>query len=161
MAQLVKNPPAMWETWVRSRGWEDPLEKAEVTPLQYSGPGELHGLYSPWGRKEADRLSDFHLHCLSGAGSSDLDAKPPWDSPALPAPNRKGASRHCLDRHCLDPCRPVSTTRGFSRGCTGLKSLGNQRLKARRRLSKTGFRVFCRANRTGTGNSGVMLKIIS
>ena len=27
MAQLVKNPPAMWETWVQSLGWEDPLEK--------------------------------------------------------------------------------------------------------------------------------------
>ena len=26
MAQLVKNPPAMLETWVRSLGWEDPLE---------------------------------------------------------------------------------------------------------------------------------------
>ena len=25
MAQLVKNPPALWETWVRSLGWEDPL----------------------------------------------------------------------------------------------------------------------------------------
>ena len=27
VAQLVKNPLAMWETWVRSLGWEDPLEK--------------------------------------------------------------------------------------------------------------------------------------
>ena len=27
MAQLVKNPPAMQETWVQSLGWEDPLEK--------------------------------------------------------------------------------------------------------------------------------------
>ena len=27
VAQLVKNPPAMWETWVRSLGWEDCLEK--------------------------------------------------------------------------------------------------------------------------------------
>ena len=27
MAQLVKNLPAMWETWVQSLGWEDPLEK--------------------------------------------------------------------------------------------------------------------------------------
>ena len=27
VAQLVKNPSAMWETWVRSLGWEDPLEK--------------------------------------------------------------------------------------------------------------------------------------
>ena len=26
VAQLVKNPPAMWETWVLSLGWEDPLE---------------------------------------------------------------------------------------------------------------------------------------
>ena len=31
VAQLVKNPPAMWETWVRSLGWEDPLEKAKAT----------------------------------------------------------------------------------------------------------------------------------
>ena len=31
MAQLVKNPPAMWETWVRSLGWEDPLEKERAT----------------------------------------------------------------------------------------------------------------------------------
>ena len=29
MAQLVKNPPAMRETWVRSLGWEDPLEKGK------------------------------------------------------------------------------------------------------------------------------------
>ena len=24
--QLVKNPPAMWETWIQSLSWEDPLE---------------------------------------------------------------------------------------------------------------------------------------
>ena len=27
VAQLVKNPPAMWEIWVQSLGWEDPLEE--------------------------------------------------------------------------------------------------------------------------------------
>ena len=27
VAQLIKNPPAMWETWVQSLGWEDLLEK--------------------------------------------------------------------------------------------------------------------------------------
>ena len=37
MAQLVKNLPAMWETWVQSLGWEDPLEKGPGYPLQYSG----------------------------------------------------------------------------------------------------------------------------
>ena len=30
VAQLVKNPPATWETWVQSLGWEDPLEKGEA-----------------------------------------------------------------------------------------------------------------------------------
>ena len=30
-AQLVKNPPAVWETWVPSLGWEDPLEKGMAT----------------------------------------------------------------------------------------------------------------------------------
>ena len=27
VAQTVKNPPAIWETWVQSRGWENPLEE--------------------------------------------------------------------------------------------------------------------------------------
>ena len=31
MAQMVKNPPATWETWVRSLGWEDPLEEGMAT----------------------------------------------------------------------------------------------------------------------------------
>ena len=31
VAQLVKNLPAVWETWVQSRGWEDPLEKGKAT----------------------------------------------------------------------------------------------------------------------------------
>ena len=30
MVQLVKNPPAMWETWVQSLGWKDPLEKGKA-----------------------------------------------------------------------------------------------------------------------------------
>ena len=31
VAQLVKNPSAMRETWVQSLGWEDPLEKGKAT----------------------------------------------------------------------------------------------------------------------------------
>ena len=31
MAQLVKNLPAMWETWVQALGWEDPLEEGMAT----------------------------------------------------------------------------------------------------------------------------------
>ena len=31
VAQMVKNLPAMWETWVQSLGWEDSLEKGKAT----------------------------------------------------------------------------------------------------------------------------------
>ena len=31
LALLVKNPPAVWETWAQSLGWEDPLEKGTAT----------------------------------------------------------------------------------------------------------------------------------
>ena len=54
MAQLVNNLPAVWETWVQSLGWEDPLEKGMAT---YSSvlawripwteePGELQSMRS-------------------------------------------------------------------------------------------------------------------
>ena len=54
---MVKNLPTIWETWVQSLGWEDPLE--EGTPLQYSWLENPHGQkslvgYSPWGHKESD-----------------------------------------------------------------------------------------------------------
>ena len=54
VTQLVKNQPAMWETWVWSLGWEDPLEKGKAAHSSILWPGEFHGLYSPWGRKESD-----------------------------------------------------------------------------------------------------------
>ena len=37
VAHLVKNLPAMWETWVQSLGWEDSPEEGNSYPLQYSG----------------------------------------------------------------------------------------------------------------------------
>ena len=42
MAQLVKNPPAMWETWVQSLGWEDPLEKGKATHSSILGWSRDH-----------------------------------------------------------------------------------------------------------------------
>ena len=50
VSQLVNNPPAMWENWVRSLGWEYPLENG----MAVFWPGEFHRLYSPWGSKESD-----------------------------------------------------------------------------------------------------------
>ena len=60
VAQLVKNLPAMWETWVQSLGWEDTLEKERLPTLVF-WPREFHG-HSPWGHKESDmteQLSHF------------------------------------------------------------------------------------------------------
>ena len=48
--QLVKNPPAMWETWVRSLGWEDPWRRKRLlTPVFW--PVEFHELYRPGGHR--------------------------------------------------------------------------------------------------------------
>ena len=61
MAQLVKNLPAMWETWVSPLGWEDPLEKGKApTPvlwLKNSMDWTVYGV-----TKSQTRLSDFHFH---------------------------------------------------------------------------------------------------
>ena len=59
VAQMVKNLPAMQDTWVWSLGQEDPLEKrmaAHSGVLVWKIPwSEEHGrLYSPWGHKELD-----------------------------------------------------------------------------------------------------------
>ena len=52
VAQLVKNPPAMQETWVRSLGWEEPLEKGKATHSSI-----VHGV-----SESQTRLSNFHFH---------------------------------------------------------------------------------------------------
>ena len=62
MAQLVKNPLAMRETWVPSLGWEDPLEKGTATLssiLAWRTPWTI-----PWGRKESDMTEQLSLSRL-------------------------------------------------------------------------------------------------
>ena len=60
MAQLAKNHPAMWETWVQSPGWEDPLEKgmeAYSSILVWRIPidrGTWWTTDHAWGHKELD-----------------------------------------------------------------------------------------------------------
>ena len=65
VAQLVKNLPAMQETWVQPLGWEDPLEK-ERLPTPVSWPGKFHRLYRLWGHKESFLLCVLYfwsVHC--------------------------------------------------------------------------------------------------
>ena len=61
---MVKILPAMWETWVQTLGWEDPLEEGTATHssiLAWRIPqiGNLAG-YSPWGCKESDTTELKH-----------------------------------------------------------------------------------------------------
>ena len=68
MVQRLKHLPAMWETWVRSLGWEDPLEKEMATHssiLAWRIPWteELGGLQC-MGRKESDMTEPLHFTSL-------------------------------------------------------------------------------------------------
>ena len=73
MAQLVKNSPAMWETWVQSLGWEDPLEEGMATHsniLAWRIPidrrvwwATVHGVAEGWTRL-SDFTFTFHFHAL-------------------------------------------------------------------------------------------------
>ena len=66
MAQMVKNPPAMWETWVWCLGWERSPGGGHGNPLQYSCLENSHGQrslggYNPWCRKELDMTEPLHF----------------------------------------------------------------------------------------------------
>ena len=66
VAQMVKRLPAMRETWVRFRGWEDPLEKEMAThsstlALKIPWTEELGAGCSPWGCKELDTTERLHF----------------------------------------------------------------------------------------------------
>ena len=64
VAQLVKKPPAMRETWVRSLGWEDPLEKGKATHssiLAWRMPWTLESM----GSQTSDTTERLSLHFTS------------------------------------------------------------------------------------------------
>ena len=61
---MVKNLPAMWDTWHKSLGWEDPLEEGMATHPVFV-PGESHGQrslvgHSPCGNKELDTTEQLN-----------------------------------------------------------------------------------------------------
>ena len=63
--QMVKNLPANRESWDKSLGWEDPMEKEIATILVFL-PGEFHGQrslvgYCPWCGKELDMIEQLTL----------------------------------------------------------------------------------------------------
>ena len=69
VAQKVKNPPAMWETWFQSLGWEDPLEKGMAihsSILAWRIPMDRGAwwAYSPWGCKELDTTEQLSTQSM-------------------------------------------------------------------------------------------------
>ena len=64
VAQMVKNPPAIWEIWIWSLGWEDFLEEGMTTHSTIPAwriPMDKRSLagYSQWGCKELDRTEQL------------------------------------------------------------------------------------------------------
>ena len=67
VAQLVNNPPAMWETWVQSLSWEDPLEEGNKY-IKLTGHICKSGCY----------MTDRGLIVLSVGYSSSLISENRW-----------------------------------------------------------------------------------
>ena len=107
-AQMVKNPPAMQETWV-----EKIPRRREKLPTSVFWPGEFHGLYSSWGSKELDTTERLSL-----SGSS----------PALWQESLKSLTQHSGTEHQLPvvinwpwpPALITILTFFFFYGCVGL-----------------------------------------
>ena len=69
VTQLVKNPPAMWETWVQPLDWEDLLVKGKATH------SSILAWRIPWGCKESDtQLSlSFDILLLESEASQNIN----------------------------------------------------------------------------------------
>ena len=95
VAKMVKNPPAMQETWVRSLVGKTPWRREQLpTPIFW--PGEFHGLYSPWSHKELDRTKQLSLSLSyfssSGAWKSKIKGAAWWSPGDSPLP----VAEYCL-----------------------------------------------------------------
>ena len=113
MAQLVKNPPAVWEIWAPSLGWEDPLEKGKATHssiLAWRIPWTIQSLGSQRvGRTE--RLSVSLSGTLEGASQVVLvvrslspSAEDVRDAGSIPGWGRSpgGGNGNPLQYSCLE-----------------------------------------------------------
>ena len=117
MAQLVKNPPAMWETWVRALAREDPLEKG--TTIHYScleNPVDRGAWWAtnplPWGCKELDTPER-----LSTRGGKSRTPRPWLSSPVSRASvpcSPCASSQVRRPHHSVPCCSPPAGSRGWA-----------------------------------------------
>ena len=69
LSQMVKNTPAMQETWVQYLDWEDPLEKRKHTHSSILAWRIPWTVYSPWGHKESDMTERLSLFTFTNTRS--------------------------------------------------------------------------------------------
>ena len=74
VAQRVKHLPARQEIWVRSLGWENPLEKeitthSSILAWRIPWTEEPGADYSPWGHKELNTTERLHFHTWGEVGA--------------------------------------------------------------------------------------------
>ena len=90
---------SVWETWVWSLDWEDPLEKVRATHSGILAWRIIHGQrslvgYSPWGCKESDKTERLHFHLqLAIADTKARVLRPNSERPSL---------NNCLDKTLTD-----------------------------------------------------------
>ena len=120
---MVKNLPAMWETWVRSLGWGDPLEEGMATHssiLAWRIPADrgawqamVHGVAeSDWATKHKTRLH-WSDHCRTNfkmtiRADCAVSACSPLPSPVKAHWSSVGGSQR-LDRSSCTPPLPWAT----------------------------------------------------
>ena len=81
VAQLVKNPPAMRETWVQSLAWEDPLQKGKAAH------SSILAWRVSWGRKESDTTKQLSLSLSVTKSCSTLCNPMDCSKPGFPVPS--------------------------------------------------------------------------
>ena len=106
---MVKNPPAMQETWVQSLGWEDSPGGGHGNPLKYFCLENPRGLYSPRGPKSQTRLIEEAQHSSNEYSASSkrkpyllsmaqfLFGLPGWFNGKEPACQCRRHKRHRFD----------------------------------------------------------------
>ena len=121
VAQLVKNPPAMWETWVQSLGWEDPLEKGKAVHysiLAWRSPWTVEAMGSQRVGRDWATFTCFHFKLSPHLGGAHLKS---WNLgygymyvPPTPVPSSTGnfwshiSPLTCFYSYCLPPHWPLS-----------------------------------------------------
>ena len=135
VAQRLKNPPAMWETWARPLGWEDPLEKEMATHSSIFAwripwteePGRLQSMESQkvghdWTAKHSTAINTgnhAHHHQLLGKCTSKLQ-----DTTLMPTRMTmiKKVGNYRWWRGC-GKVRNLCTTGGYVRWCRCLENI--------------------------------------